>query len=173
MKVLQLCCISNLWPSYLSVESHDIKTGSNVLNLPLDYGKAFDLIVSAPPCDQFTKSNSHNWNIYPAYFISVALHCFNISINSGKHWLLENPPGRIESFLPGLKQFRLITWHGNVTNKEYIIYTNMLLMFQFTKRYGKPGSINNYSKNKRELWQPDFIQSIVSSIGLSYAPRSQ
>ena len=56
MKILQLCCVSNLWHPDHFVESHDLHTGSDVLDLPLNYGETFDLIVSAPPCDQFTKA---------------------------------------------------------------------------------------------------------------------
>lgn len=54
MKILQLCCVSNLWSDKHEVHSVDIKTGSDVLLLPNDFGKNFDLICSAPPCDQFT-----------------------------------------------------------------------------------------------------------------------
>ena len=78
MKILQLCCVSNLWPSDYEVDSIDIKNGSDVLSLPRDYGKNYDLICSAPPCDQFTKANNHNWEIYPDYFVSVAKSCFDI-----------------------------------------------------------------------------------------------
>jgi len=164
LKILQLCCHSNLWHPGHQVESHDLKTNSDVLDLPLNYGESFDLIVSAPPCDQFTKANSLNWTIYPDYFIKVAQRCFDISVNSGQNWFLENPPGRIEQFLPGLTHFRTGTWHGAVTNKEYIIYSSFLVLIPYVKRYGKPGTINNYSKARRELWQPDFIDTIAASL---------
>lgn len=168
MKILQLCCVSNLWPSEFQVDSIDIKTGSDVLLLPDDIGKKYDLICSAPPCDQFTKANNHNWEIYPDYFISVAEKCLSISINSGKYWFLENPPGRIEKLIPALKNYRLMTWQGTRTNKEYVIYGNFLIMSNKVKRYFKPGTINNYSKDKRELWQPDFIQDITRSISVLF-----
>ena len=164
MKILQLCCVSNLWPSEYQVTSIDIKTGGDVLSLPPDYGKNYDLIASAPPCDQFSKANSHNWQAYPTQFVKIAEACFNISINSGKPWFLENPPGRIETFLPALKQYRLMTWHGTQTNKEYVIYGNFLIMSNKVKRYGKPGTINNYTKERRELWQPDFIADIARTV---------
>jgi hypothetical protein len=161
MKILQLCCHSQLWGTGHEVESHDLITGSDILDLPVDYGKSFDLIVSAPPCDQFSKANSLNWQIYPDYFVKVARQCLEISIRSGQNWFLENPPGRIETFLPELTKFRAGTWHGNLTNKEYIIYSSFLVLIPYVKRYGKPGSINNYSKRKRELWQQDFIDTIA------------
>lgn len=163
MKILQLCFFQNRWPSEHFVKSIDIKTGRSVFDLPYGYGKKFDLVISAPPCDQFTKANALSWDKSPDYFIKVAQVCFNISIESGKPWLMENPPGRIETFLPGLKQFRLLTWHGNVTNKEYVVYGNMLLLAPYSFRYGKPGSVNNYTKTRRELWQPDFYQFIIDS----------
>ena len=164
MRVLQLCFFSNYWPVIHQVYSVDIKNNIDVLDLPQNFGKSFDIIISAPPCTQFTKANSSSWDKSPDYLISVAKKCFDISINSGKPWLLENPPGRIEKFLPGLTQYRIATWHGGVTNKEYIIYSNLLFLFPKHKRYGKPGSINNYSKTKRELWQPDFFQSIYNQL---------
>jgi hypothetical protein len=164
MRILQLCCHSNLWNTDHSIESHDLKTGSDVLNLPLNYGETFDLIVSAPPCDQFTKANSLNWTIYPDYFIKVARRCFEISVRSGQNWFLENPPGRIETFLPELTAFRIGTWQGAVTNKEYIIYSSFLVLIPYVKRYGKPGSVNNHTKAHRELWQPDFIDTIAACL---------
>ena len=164
MKILQLCCISNLWDSQHEVTSYDLKTGTDILTLDNNIGKEYDLIVSAPPCDQFTKANQHNWLIYPDYFIKVAYKCYRISIQSGKPWLLENPPGRIEKFITGLTNYRIMTWQGTQTNKEYVIYANFLIMSNKVKRYGKPGSINNYSKEKRELWQTDFIDDISRSI---------
>lgn len=169
MKVLQLCCVSNLWPASFDVHSIDIKTGTNVLSLPVNYGRNFDLICSAPPCDQFTKANSHNWLSYPGHFVEIAQHCFDISIQSGKFWFLENPPGRIEKFITGLSSYRLMTWQGVKSNKEYVIYGNFLIMSSKVKRYGKPSSVNNLNKDGRELWQPDFIQDItrtVSSLNL-------
>jgi len=162
MKILQLCFINNYWRADDYVESIDIKTGSNVLDLPNDYGKSFDLVIASPPCDQFTKANTLNWIEYPDYFISVAKKCFEICISSGNPWIYENPPGRIETFVPGLKQFRIATWHGSVTNKEYIVYSNQLIIFSPVKRYGKPGSVNNFSKRKREAWQKDFFEAIQS-----------
>jgi site-specific DNA-cytosine methylase len=164
MKILQLCCFSNLWPSIHQVTSIDIKTGTDVLTLSQDYGKDFDLICAAPPCDQFTKANQHNWEIYPDYFIKVAQKCFYICTRSNKFWFIENPPGRIEKLIPGLTQYRQITWQGLRTNKEYVIYSNFLILTNKFKRYGKPGSINNYSKERREAWQPDFISDINQTI---------
>lgn len=160
IKLLQLCCISNHWPDNYEVFSVDIKSGIDVLTLPNDFGVNFDLIVSAPPCDQFTKANHHNWLEYPDYFINVAVKCLIISQLSGKYWLLENPPGRIEKLITGLSEFRQQTWQGTITNKEYVIYSNFLVMSNKVKRYGKTGTINNYSKEKREEWQPDFISDI-------------
>jgi hypothetical protein len=176
MRILQLCFVSNLWPPDYDVTSIDIKTGSNVLDLPPDYGKGFDLIVAAPPCDQFTKTNALRWSKYPDYFINVAKACFDICIASGKPWIYENPPGRIEKFIPDLSRSRIITWHGNVTNKEYVVYSNLLLLFQQAKRYGRPGTINNYTKARRELWQPDFFEALFNALellGLSSTCRTQ
>ncbi len=167
MKVLQLCFVSNLWPSSFDVTSIDIKTGSNVLDLPLDFGSLFDFIVAAPPCDQFTKANSLNWLDFPEDFVSVARHCFMLCVASGKPWLFENPPGRIETFLPGLSHFRVATWHGSITNKEYVVYSNFLFMFPYSSRYGKPGSINNLTKSQRELWQPDFFTDILRAFNFN------
>jgi len=164
MKILQLCFFSNLWPEHFEVTSIDIKFGLNVLDLSSDFGKEFDIIVAAPPCVQFTKANSLRWEVSPDYFILVASKCLSICCNSGKPWVFENPPGRIEYFLPALIKFRICTWHGYVTNKEYVVYSNMLLLFNYAPRYGKPGSVNNYSKTKRELWQSDFFNSLFLNL---------
>ncbi len=164
MKILQLCCFTNLWPAVHQVESVDLRTGRNILDLPYNYGQSFDLVVSAPPCDQFTKANSLSWINSPDLFIEIAQKCFDISIFSGKPWLLENPPGRIETFIPALTRYRIATWHGAITNKEYVVYSNMLLMFAQVKRYGKPGSVNNHTKKRREMWQTDFVQALASNL---------
>ena len=167
MRVLQLCFVSNMWSSEHDVTNIDIKSGSNVLDLPDGYGKSFDIIMAAPPCDQFTKANSLNWLQSPDYFIKVAQKAFNICVASGKPWIFENPPGRIESFIPGLRNYRICTWHGTVTNKEYVVYSNIMLMFPQVKRYGKYGSILNYSKAKRELWQVDFFADLLKAAMLA------
>lgn len=164
MKILQLCCFSNFWNPGHQVESHDLKTGSDVRSLPRDYGKNFDLVCAAPPCDQFTKANSHHWVVSPRDYIEIAQACFDICRSSSGFWFLENPPGRIEDFLSGLTQFRVITWHGILTNKEYVIYSNFLILSQYCNRYGK--SNIPLSKVEREIWQHDLIDTINSSISL-------
>jgi hypothetical protein len=163
MNILQLCCFTDLWHSKHEICSIDLKTGNNVLDLSDDIGKEFDLIVSAPPCTQFTKANSLNWSEYPELYIAIAKKCFDISVQSGVFWLLENPPGRIETFIPALTNYRMLTWSGTRTNKEYVIYSNFLIL-SCGPRYGKPGSISNLSKRQAEKWQPDFIADIERSL---------
>lgn len=165
MKILQLCCFTNLWGLDHEIESIDLKTGSNLFNYPYNYGKNFDLVCAAPPCTQFTKANNHNWLNYPHYDVKLAQLCFAICLSSGGFWFLENPPGRIELFLPGLTKFRVLTWSGNVTNKEYVLYSNFLLCVPFVQRYGK--KIMKRKKMTREAWQPDFINSIIEGLQLS------
>ena len=173
MKILQLCCVTNLWGSDHTVVSIDIKNGIDVLDLPDNFGRYFDLVVAAPPCDQFTKANSQNWQAYPDHFIYIATKCFNICRSTSQFWFLENPPGRIEKLIPALTPFRALTWSGNITNKEYIVYSNFLIVKPRVKRYGKQHI--PWTKSAREAWQPDFIETIKGSlpIGLSYACRSQ
>jgi hypothetical protein len=163
MRILQLCCFTDLWHSIHEICSIDLKTGNDVLDLYDDFGKEFDLIVSAPPCTQFTKANSLSWVPFPELYIRIAKKCFDISILSGKFWLLENPPGRIEKFLPGLTKFRMLTWSDFRTNKEYIVYSNFLIL-STGPRYGKPGSTNNLTKKQAEKWQPDFIADVERSL---------
>lgn len=167
MRVLQLCFVSNLWPPDYSVTNIDIKNGTDILDLPTDFGQNYDIIMAAPPCDQFTKSNSHNWFQYPIYFIGVAQKAFDICLSSGKPFIFENPPGRIETFIPGLRDYRICTWQGSVTNKEYVVYSNIMLMFPSVLRYVKPRSISNFSKAKRELWQVDFFTDILKAAMLA------
>lgn len=161
MRVLQLCCFTNFWDSKFKVESWDIRNGKNVLDMPYDYGKSFDIIVSAPPCNQFTKANAHHWEVRPELYIDIAQKCFDVSVMSGRAWYLENPPGRIEKFLPGLKQYRLINFRFPDSNKEYIIYGNTMLLNIVTTRYGNSSRrFNNMSVKQREAWHPDLIKTI-------------
>jgi site-specific DNA-cytosine methylase len=164
MKILQLCCFTNLWGPDHFVESIDLKQNRNLFNYPRDYGKNFDLVVAAPPCTQFTKANSHNWKSYPASSIKLAQLCFHICRSTAGFWFLENPPGRIERFLPELTKYRVLTWSGQITNKEYVLYSNFLIFKTMVNRYGKQNITR--SKLKREKWQPDFIQTIKSNLSL-------
>ena len=128
MKILQLCAHSNWWSNKHRVESHDLILGKNIFDLPLDYGKQFDLIISAPPCDQFTKASSWKWEDYPGQFIKIALHCLNIQITSGKLWVMESVPGRIATFIPILKNYRITTWMSQTTHKTHILYGNFIIL---------------------------------------------
>lgn len=158
MKILQLCCFTNLWGPDHTVESIDIKSGRNIFTVPDDYGKYFDLVCAAPPCDQFTKANVTHWRSYPEHFIKIAEKCFKICRSTSGLWFLENPPGRIERFLSGLTQFRVLTWSGSVTNKEYVLYSNFLILNPIVQRYGKHSI--PCTKLNREKWQPDLIKAI-------------
>lgn len=170
MNILQLCCFTDLWSSIHEICSIDLKTGNNVLDLSDDIGKEFDLIVSAPPCTQFTSANALNWSENPIEYIKIARKCFSICINSGAYWFLENPPGRIEKLIPELTMYRIITWTGNQTNKQYVIYGNFLILSSGASRYGK----ENIKRNKRirEMWQPDFIADIERSLPCELVKRS-
>lgn len=161
-KILQLCCFTNLWGSQFQVESHDIRNNKNIFDLPDQYGKSFDLIACAPPCDQFTIANNRNWQTYPEYQIRVAKKCFAICQLSGKPWFIETTIGRIEKFLPELKPFRAGVWQSRLTTKRHTIYSNILLMFPIQK--GNMSIVRTRSVKKRDAWQPDLIQDIKNSI---------
>lgn len=162
MKILQLCCFTELWGPDHVVESIDIKKGRNIFEVPDDYGRGFDLVCASPPCDQFTKANVSRWSGYPEKFIKVALKCLKVCKSSSGFWFLENPPGRIERFIPELVKYRVLTWRGNVTNKEYVVYSNFIIMSMPGIRYGKETIMR--SKLVREEWQSDFIRNINSSL---------
>ena len=98
---------------------------------------------------------------YPVHFI-IAEKCFTICRSTSGLWFLENPPGRIERFLPSLTPYRVATWSGPCTNKEYVLYSNFIILCNTVNRYGKisiPGT-----KLKRDAWQPDLIENIKSSL---------
>jgi len=162
MQILQLCCFTNLWGPTHTVESIDLKQNRDLFKYPRDYGKYFDLVCAAPPCTQFTKANTTCWHGYPDKDIKLAKLCFDICRSSKGFWFLENPPGRIERFIPALTPFRVLTWSGQVTNKEYILYSNFLIMKHPVRRYGKASISNN--KTTREAWQPDLIETVKSNI---------
>lgn len=151
-----LCCFNNYWKEH-DVEMVDLKNGRDVMSLPNDYGKSFDLVLAAPPCEQFTKTNALRWEVYPKYFIEVAEKCFWICKESGKPFLFENVPGRIEKFIPGLKAYRVATWQSSITGKQHIVYSNMLMMFQIRKRGDEHIKRN---KTIREMWQRDFVSDL-------------
>jgi hypothetical protein len=158
MKILQLCCFTNHWPNTYHVESHDITNGKDVMNLPDEYGRDFDFILAAPPCTQFTKANCTKWELIPGTNLKIANKCFDICRKSGKNFVLENPPGRIEKLIPGLTQFRQLTLNDIHTNKEWVLYSNMLLLKPFTPRYGR-SSISNFGIKKRLAYPKYFINS--------------
>jgi len=160
MNILQLCFFTDLWHSKHSVTSIDIKTGIDILTLSDDVGKEFDFIVAAPPCDQFTLAAAWMWEKYPDYFIKVAKKCYQICINSGKEWIYENPPGRIEKFLPELKPYRIMTWQSSYCNKQYVIYSNLLFMTGHNERYGHSSKVHNQAKKTREAWLPELVKDI-------------
>lgn len=163
MDILQLCCFTNLWPKGCCVESWDLKNNLNVFDISPDYAKKFDLVVASPPCDQFTRANSRNWVAFPDTYIELALKCFELC-RAAPLWVLENPPGRIEKFIPALKYFRIATWHGSITNKEYIIYSNSILLLRRAVRYGKENIPS--SKVAREAWQQDFIDDLCQLLNV-------
>ncbi|MHA7109351.1 hypothetical protein ACRTDU_04445 [Sunxiuqinia elliptica] len=159
LKILQLCMFTDHWGDEYEVESHDIINGSNVLNLPDDHGENFDFILSAPLCTQFTKANNHNWKAYPENDIAVVRKCLRISLMSHKPFVLENPPGRIETLIPELKYIRIFNLNDRDTNKEWILYGNVKIPFSPGTRYGKK-SINNLSKYNRLAYPPFFIEKM-------------
>jgi len=161
MNVLQLCCFTNFWPD-CEVESWDLRNGRDIFNIPDGYANNFDLVCAAPPCDQFTKANSHSWDQYPEHFIKIALRCFEICLQSKSKWFLEQPPGRIETFIPELSKFRTILWKSPSSNKEYVIYSNFLILQTTSSRYGRnPKKLQvNMTKKQREAWDPDLVNEI-------------
>jgi len=124
------------------------------------------LVLAAPPCDQFTKANSAHWEKEPRYFHQVANRCFQLCIWSGCYWVLENPPGRIENFIPELKKFRQLTYQDRDSNKEYVLYSNRLLISAKNPRYGKNKNIHAWDKSIREMWTPSLVDLIKNNFNL-------
>lgn len=170
MRILQLCCFTNLWGHDHQVENYDLRLKKDIFTVDRDYPGLFDLVCAAPPCDQFTKANAHHWQDHPAQFINVAQRCFELCQATGSKWFLENPPGRIEKFIPGLKRFRAITWRSPNSNKEYVIYSNFIILQSPGKRYvaGRNGrrKFCNQSKRQREAWDPALIECISAALAL-------
>lgn len=148
-KILQLCCFSNHWPEDCIVESWDIINGKNVMELVP--GKMnYDLILAAPPCTQFTKASSWMWEIYPKKDIDLVNHIIEICEKSKCLWVIENPPGRIEQLVPGLKKYRVCTLNNIDSNKEWILYSNLLIMSNYLMRYGRACESNKTKRQKLE-----------------------
>lgn len=164
LKVLQLCCFTNLWdPDKFEVESHDTKNGKDIFDLPDDYGSQFDIIIAAPPCRQFTVANTRNWEDFPELYIRIAEKCYSICNKSGKPWILENVIGRITTFLPQLKQYRIGTWKSTTTTKKHLVFSNCLIMLNCVDQsknfpINRVGSGSN--REVREAWDPEFINTI-------------
>jgi hypothetical protein len=164
MNILQLCCFTDLWHSEHNVESIDLKNGQNIFDYPDKYANEFDLVCAAPPCNQFTIANNRNWTKRPELEISIAEKCFNMCLETGLYWWLENPIGRIETFLPALKKFRVLTWTGSNTNKQYNIYANFLILQAPSARRGKISIVTTRNKRIREMWNPQLIKNIESCL---------
>lgn len=168
MKILQLCCFTNLWSEEYQVESWDLRNKKDIMEMDINYPKQFDVVVAAPPCDQFTKANAHHWEKYPGQFIKIAKRCLELCKQTGSKWIIENPPGRIEKLIPELKQYRLMTWNSPSSNKEYVIYGNFIIMNKYSKRYvkGKEGKrqFKNMTKKQREKWDQDLVNDIMKSL---------
>jgi hypothetical protein len=161
MNILALCFANYYWKNQTNI---DLKLGTDVLKCETTIGQNYDLILAAPPCDQFTKANAQSWERYPATFVAIANKCLDLSLNSGKPFVLENPPGRIERFIPGLSRFRMITYQDTGSNKEYILYSNHLLIIPYVKRYGK--SVCPRNKAIREKWTTGLIDLITLTFNL-------
>jgi hypothetical protein len=99
------------------------------------------------------------WEDYPEQSIKIAKKCLSMCLETGLYWFLENPPGRIEKFIPELTKYRILTWTGLRTNKQYNIYGNFLILKRPAPRYGKLGKSPRLKKT-REMWQPDLIENI-------------
>lgn len=163
MDILQLCVFTNLWNKEHRVNSIDLKNGKDIFNVTLQECNNYDLVCAAPPCDQFTKANAMRWEQNPEQFIRIAERCFQLCRQTKKYWFLENPPGRIEKFIPELTKYRLITWQDPYTNKEYVIYGNFIIMQTKTeRRYGK--QTIKRPKTTREAWRPELIKDIQKSL---------
>lgn len=169
--VLQLCCFNNFWDYRFDVESWDLRLKRDIFDIPKDYPKQFDIVCAAPPCDQFTKANSHGWEIYPERYIKIAALTFELCKLTQHFWFLENPPGRIEQFIPELTNYRILTWRSPGSNKEYVIYGNFLITQPYSIRYGRKPlkSFNDMSKKQRETWDCALIPNIINSLSVIYA----
>jgi len=164
MKILQLCAFSNLWDPVHQVESIDLKSGKNVFDLENSYGKNFDFIISSPPCTQYTVANNRNWLEYPASDVAITKKCLQISLESGKPWVMETTIGRIEKLLPELKKFRIGIWQSRITTKKHTVYSNHLFLFPFQK--GNKSVVDIRNVIWRETWQKDFIEDIQNNVVL-------
>lgn len=163
MRILQLCCFTNHWGEDHQVESWDIKDGKDIFSLPDDYGKNFDLIISAPPCRQFTVANNRNWHKEPTEYINIARKCLTISEQSDKPWILENVIGRIDKLIPELKKYRIGTWKSTTTTKKHLIFSNTMIFLNVVDQTNcKPINLiwGGKYRHKREAWEPSFIESI-------------
>ena len=160
-RILELCCFTNLFGTEYDVEAWDKRNKKDIFDIPDGYPGQFDLVCAAPPCDQFTKANAHHWESYPEKYINIASRCLDLCKQTGSKWFLENPPGRIEKFIPELTQYRSLTWNSPSSNKEYVIYSNFVIL-QCEPRYGKTPvkSFNNKTKKQREAWDPGLIETI-------------
>lgn len=166
MKILQLCIHSNLWHPSHQVTSIDLRIQSDIMKLPPQLTDHFDIICAAPPCDQFTRAGSLHWIHYPEHFILLASHCLNICLSNDCKWFLEQPPGRIEKFIPLLKSYRQATVRIPGSNKEYIIYGNFFIPQPHYKRYTGTRSENNKTKYQRELWHPYLIKHVSACLNI-------
>lgn len=165
MKVLGLCMFTDEFSFTHEFEFIDLSLGKDIFHLSNDYGQKSDLILGAFPCNQFTKANSSRWLKNPYINIAIALKCLVICEKSGKPWILENPPGRLERLIPAFSKYRQITLSDLTTNKEWVLYSNLPLTRPNNKRYGK-ACVSNGGIVKRNTYPKYYFQYIEQQLNL-------
>lgn len=165
MKILGLCMFTDEFDFIHDFEFIDLSLGKDIFSLPNDYGKVFDLVLGAPPCNQFTKANTGRWLEDPVINIAIALKCLVICEKSGKPWIIENPPGRLERLIPSFKKYRQITLSDLHSNKEWVLYSNLPLTRPNNKRYGKT-CVSNGGTVKRNTYPKYFFTYLSQQLHL-------
>lgn len=159
-KILFLCIRSKFDLLDHNLFYCDISTGQNIFSLSNSFASSFDYIIASPPCTEFTKANNRYRSIYPYQDILLFNRVFDLCKCARKGFIIENPPGRLFSFFSSLLSFRVLTYRSLLSTKEYVLYSNMLLLSSFIPRYGRPCIPR--SKHIRELFTSDFISFINS-----------
>lgn len=103
-------------------------------------------IFAAPPCQAITKSSNRFWNnrylepfqddemavfenltVLSTMLVEMALHAVDV-FNPKGFWVLENPPGRMETLVPRIKPFRRMMFHpyefGDPYKKATVLWGN-------------------------------------------------
>lgn len=143
-------------------------------------------IFAAPPCQAITKSSNRFWNnrysepfedeemaaaygnltVLSTMLVEMALHAVDVFKPKG-FWVLENPPGRMETLVPAIKSFRRMTFHPCDFGDPYKKAT--VLWGEFNDRLPKTPVLPLLNNHIRDIGNPKTRARLRSATPRGFA----